>query len=98
MAVRFQWQFVQKKDIAGCQWIWQRLAIDGTISQRCLTEFPDYAVAVNDAMSNAGFSPKTEGWSIISVLGVTHFEPGKSDQATVRKLNKLSERARSKPA
>ena len=79
----FQWQFIEVLSAAGNYWIWQYMALDGTISQRCCNEFGDYGAALYDAILNAHFRPNLEGWSIITSLTVSHCNPMREDSKTL---------------
>jgi hypothetical protein len=68
------------------------LAMAGSVD-----EFPDYSTAIIDPMVHANFSPKTEGWSIITATGVSHFDPARANRAMIRRLDELRETLRSMP-
>jgi hypothetical protein len=89
MATLFKWQFIEVQNLTGHYWIWQRIAIDGSINDRCAIEFADYGAAVHNAISNADFSPQTEGWSIITLRGVSHYSPGKTSREAKSGTGKL---------
>ena len=80
----FQWQFIEVLSATGnyC-WIWQYMALDGSISQRCYKEFSDYGAALYDAILNAHFRPSQEGWSIITPQMVSHVDPMRDDPRRV---------------
>ena len=87
MATFFRWQFIESHTLHGPRWIWQCTTIDGSIAMRS-PEFEDYGEAAVHAIQSGGFRPKSEGWTIITLHGLTHFTPGTSVQKAHRHLPK----------
>ena len=87
MASFFHWQFIESPTVNGRRWIWQRITIDGSIAERS-KEFNDYGAAVFHAVQSAGFRPKSEGWTIITLNGVTHFRPDTTAHKSQNRQNK----------
>jgi len=92
----FLWQFIEYSDGPRPRWIWQRIAIDGTTTHRS-EDFEKYGAAIHNAIGIGGFKPKTEGWSVITRSGATHFDPEHADKETSSQLAKVREKLESGP-
>jgi hypothetical protein len=74
MADQADWKFTQRMEGSRLTWTWRRSSADG--SNAVSRDFPNYAVAVIDAIQS-GFRPREQPYLVESIACTVRFIPGR---------------------